>query len=109
MTISDDQLRILLAHDWLHVFEEDTAGEEVYRTAETDVPAARRPRERLHVAVGGTAIVYVGGADDRSRGLPATWHAGDDDISVHLTAGPATRSTYRIFSIAADQIRIHVS
>jgi hypothetical protein len=109
MTMSSDQLRLVSAHDWLHVFEEDRDGEEVYRRADTDVPAARRPRERLRVAAGGAATVFVGGADDRSHGLAAEWHAGDDDITVQIPGGPAGRSTYRIVSIAQDQLRIHVS
>jgi len=109
MTITADQFRLLFAHDWLHVFEEDSGGEEVYRPADTDVPAARRPRERVRVAAGGVATVFVGGADDRARGLAAAWLAGDHDVTVRIHDGTGARSTYRIVSIAHDQIHIRVS
>jgi hypothetical protein len=109
MTPSSDQLQLLCAHDWLHSFEEDEGSEEVYRPADAPVPAARRPRERVRLTAGGAATVFVGGADDRARGLAAEWQASGGDVVVRIPDGPAARSTYRIVSIAPDVLRIRVS
>lgn len=102
-------MQTLTAHEWLHAFEEDAAGDEVYRPAATAVPPARRPRERLNLAADGSAHVSVGGPDDRSRSLAATWSADGDDIVVRVTSAQSARTTYRIVSVHADRLVVRAS
>ncbi len=98
-----------MAHEWLHFFEEDAAGEEIYRPAATAVPPARRPRERLQLGADGAAHVSVGGPDDRSRALAATWTAVSNDIVIRVTSAPTARSSYRIVTIEPDRLVVRVS
>ena len=107
--MSAAQLHAITAHEWLHAFEEDAAGDEVYRPAATAVPPARRPRERLSLKADGSARVSVGGADDRSRALVATWSEDGDDIVISVTSRAAARSTYTIISIENDRLLVRVS
>lgn len=58
---------------WVHVFEEDTPAEAVYRPDGADIPLSRRPRERLELDPDGTARVFVVGADDRPQPVATTW------------------------------------
>jgi hypothetical protein len=75
---------------WVHVFEEDTPQGAVYRPVEGDIAASRRPREQLELAPDGSAMLFVGGADDRLEGQRATWRddAGEaatrDDASLRI-------------------------
>ncbi len=109
MTLSATQLRDVTASEWVHMFEEDAAGDEIYRPAAADTPAARRPRERLRLLADGSAQVSVGGPDDRSRALAATWTPEGEDIVIRIPNGPPTRSTYRIALITADRLTVRVS
>lgn len=102
-------MHAITAHEWLHAFEEDAGGDEVYRPAAAAVPPARRPRERLSLAADGSARVFVGGPDDRSRALAATWSADGDAIVLRVTSAPASRSIYRIMSVQADKLVVRVS
>jgi len=102
-------MQAMTAHQWLHAFEEDAAGDEVYRPAESEVPPARRPRERLTLDADGSARVSVGGPDDRSRALAATWSADGADIVVRVTRTLTARSTYRIVSVEHDRLVVRVS
>jgi hypothetical protein len=62
-------------HDilWVHAFEEDQAGDEVYRPATAPFPLSRRPREAFELHGDGSALVFRGGPDDRSMAHEATW------------------------------------
>lgn len=93
----------------MHVFEDDHDGAEVYRSVHITVPASRRPRERMHIAADGTATIAVGGPDDRSRALSATWTVEDGDVVVHVVNGEPSRSTYHIVTITADQLLVRVT
>ena len=109
MALSAAQLKILTAHEWLHFFEEDAAGDEIYRPAADAVPSARRPRERLRLGADGSAHVSVGGPDDRSRALGATWITDGNDVVVRVTSTPTTRSSYRIVTIEHDRLVVRAS
>jgi hypothetical protein len=58
---------------WVHVFEEDTPTEAVYRPDGADIPLSRRPRERLELDPDGTARVFVAGPGDRPEPVATTW------------------------------------
>jgi hypothetical protein len=53
---------------WLHSFEEDEGGVQVYRPAAGfDFPPSRRGRERLDFGMPGEVSFAVPGPDDRTR------------------------------------------
>lgn len=61
---------------WLHSFEEDESGIEVYRPADRYAfPPARRGREVLEFGGTGTLTMSVPGPDDRPREQPGRWVA----------------------------------
>ena len=78
-------------HDvrWVHAFEEDTPGGEVYRQATDDIPLSRRPREAFELRRDGTARVFTGGPDDRSIAHDAKWTETPDGVVVVAEAGGA--------------------
>lgn len=73
---------------WVHVFEDDAPGSQVYRKATGKIPLSRRPREAFELHRDGSAQVYDGGPDDRSIAHPATWTDTPDGILV-VTGGGA--------------------
>jgi hypothetical protein len=67
---------------WVHVFEEDGAGREVYRPESAAIPLSRRPRERVEIRADGTASVYVPGPDDRFIERQATWVEESGEVVI---------------------------
>lgn len=61
---------------WLHSFEEDEPGVEVYRPAEGFAfPPARRGRESLEFGATGALSMGAPGPDDRPRETAGQWTA----------------------------------
>ena len=61
---------------WLHSFEEDQPGIEIYRPADRYAfPPARRGREALQFGGPGALTTSVPGPDDRLREQPGRWVA----------------------------------
>jgi len=81
----------LLATDWVHVFEEDTADGAVFRPEHSEIPLSRRPRERLRLRPNGKASVLVQGEDDRYVERSATWHDEDGTVVLRARGGPTLR------------------
>jgi hypothetical protein len=81
----------LLATDWVHVFEEDTADGAVFRPEHAEIPLSRRPRERLRLRPNGKATVLVQGEDDRYVERSATWHDEDGTVVLRARGGPTLR------------------
>ena len=81
----------LLATDWVHVFEEDTADGAVFRPEHAEIPLSRRPRERLRLRPNGKASVLVQGEDDRYVERSATWHDEDGTVVLRARGGPTLR------------------
>lgn len=103
---------MLAAHEWIHAFEQDTAEHEVFVPGDSAVPPARRPRERLHLHADHSAQVAVGGADDRSRAIAASWSVEDGAVVVRPDDAPrasAVHATYRIVSISAERLLVRSS
>ncbi len=71
---------------WVHVFEQDTSDGAVFRPEDTDIPLARRPRERLELSPDGSATLLMPGPDDRLVPHPATWREEGDAIVVRDAA-----------------------
>ena len=78
---------------WVHAFEEDTPGEQVYRQAADDIPLSRRPRDAFELHRDGTAQVFTGGPDDRAVAHGATWKETPEGIVEVAGTG---RATFRI-------------
>jgi hypothetical protein len=72
----------LFSTRWVHLFEADTAGAQVFVPETTDVPLSRRPRERLDFRPDGTASIMTPGPDDRPSPSPARWTDEAGDIVV---------------------------
>jgi len=72
---------------WVHVFEEDAAGREVYRPEEGAIPLSRRPRERVQLRADGTASVFLPGPDDRFVEQDASWDEQEGEMVIRLIDG----------------------
>ncbi len=72
----------LFSTRWVHLFEEDTPGAQVFVPETMDVPLSRRPRERLDFDPGGAATILLPGPDDRPSPSPARWTEDAGDIVV---------------------------
>ena len=88
---------------WVHVFEEDDASGQVYRRVAGDLPLSRRPRERLELRDDGSAILRIGGPDDRPRERRGVWREEHDAIVLSLAAGPLGRASELRFVPAGDE------
>jgi hypothetical protein len=90
-------------HDirWVHAFEEDEAGGEVYRPATSTFPLSRRPREAFELHRDGSALVFRGAPDDRSMAHDATWTETPRGIVVEDQDG-AVR--YRVVDRTKEQL-----
>lgn len=85
----------LFSTRWVHLFEEDTPGAQVFVPETTDVPLARRPRERLDFRPDGSASILTPGPDDRSLPSPAQWTEDAGDIVLRSGAGSELRIVER--------------
>ncbi len=74
---------------WVHAFEEDAPGGQVYRQATDDVPLSRRPRDAFELHRDGTALIFTGGPDDRAIAHGASWTEAPDGVVVVAEAGGA--------------------
>jgi len=90
---------------WVHVFEEDDAGGQVYRLATGPIPLSRRPREAFELNADGTAHLFSGGPDDRSVAHTATWTDTAHGIVVASDDG-ATR--FRIVTRTPAQLTVRL-
>jgi hypothetical protein len=89
---------------WVHVFEEDTADGAVFRPEDADIPLSRRPRERFELRPDGSAVLMMGGADDRPVEQPARWT--EEGSQIVVTAGGAVR--LRIVEQSADRLIVQM-
>ena len=85
-----ERLDRLFATRWVHLFEEDADGGEVYAPEDGPIPLARRPRERLQLDPDGAATVFVPGPDDRPAPRPARWSEEGGEIIVRSDSGGAS-------------------
>ncbi len=72
---------------WVHVFEEDAAGQEVYRPEDSAIPLSRRPRERMQLRPDGSASIYLPGPDDRFIEQQASWVEEGGETVIRLRDG----------------------
>jgi hypothetical protein len=91
------------ATTWVHVFEEDTAEGEVFRSADADIPLSRRPRQRVELRPDGSAVLFSGGPDDRYVPTSARWTEEDGEIVVR-DANDIVRM--RIIEQSADRLLV---
>jgi hypothetical protein len=81
---------------WIHLFEEDAGGREVYGPQGDDVPLSRRPRRRLSFLADGSARVSTGGPDDRFVDAAASWREEGDEVIVRIDEGPRAGQELRV-------------
>ncbi len=72
----------LFSTRWVHLFEEDAPGAQIFVPETRGVPLSRRPRERLDLRPDGTASIMTPGPDDRPLPSPARWSEDAGDIVV---------------------------
>jgi hypothetical protein len=100
----------LLRQRWIHSFEEDGAGMQVYRPQSWDFPLARRPREAFELRTDGTAQLFLPGAGDRPEAADASWTEEDGEVVIRATkktaGGP---SALRIIESTADKLVVRRS
>jgi hypothetical protein len=76
---------------WVHAFEEDSAGGEVYRPETEDIPLSRRPRRRIALSPDGSARIGVPGPADRPVEMDATWNREGDEFVIRTKASGGRR------------------
>jgi hypothetical protein len=89
---------------WIHVFEEDGAGEQVYQPASGPIPLSRRPREGLTLHADGTATVEAGGADDRPVRHQATWRRTAQGLVVDVPTAGGGSTELHIVRASPDRL-----
>ena len=72
----------LFRHRWIHSFEEDSAGAQVYRPESWDFPLSRRPREAFELRADGTGQLFLPGQEDRPQAADASWTNEDGDLVI---------------------------
>lgn len=97
----------LFEERWLHSYEEDTAGGQVYRPESWDFPLSRRPREAIELHPDGKARIFLPGAADRPRPVNAAWSDEQGSIVVRAPSQSGGAETARrIISAASDKLVI---
>jgi hypothetical protein len=100
----------LLRQRWIHSFEEDGAGTQVYRPQSWDFPLARRPREAFELRADGTAQLFLPGAEDRPEAADASWTEEDGEVIIRATKKTARGpSALRIIEPTADKLVVRRS
>jgi hypothetical protein len=92
----------LLRH-WVHVHEEDTPTEQVYRPSGTKLPPARG-RRGIELQPGGAAIRYGIAAGDGGTQEVGRWTAAPDgriDLSFGGASTPMT-----VVAVTPDELRV---
>lgn len=88
-------LSLLFGVRWMHVFEEDAPGRQVYRPENTDVPLSRRPRERLVIEPDGVAVWHHGAADDRLTAISGRWQEAGGEVRFLFPDGTGAPAAVR--------------
>jgi hypothetical protein len=84
-----DERALLVESTWVHVFEEDESGVEVYRPESDAIPRSRRTRERLCFFANGTARILRAAPDDRHEQAAAYWKEEHGRITVTTDSAAA--------------------
>jgi hypothetical protein len=100
----------LFRHRWVHSFEEDIAGAQVYRRQSWDFPLSRRPREAFELRADGTAQLFLPGAEDRPQAADASWTEEEGELVIRAAKkGARGPSRFRIIESAADKLVVRRS
>ena len=91
-------LSLLFGVRWIHVFEEDAPGRQVYRPERADVPLSRRPRERLVIEPDGVAVWHRGAPDDRLTALRGRWQEAGGEVRFLFPEGAGAPARVREFA-----------
>jgi len=77
----------LFSTTWVHVFEEDSGEDKVYRPEEGPIPLSRRPRERFRLDPDGSAHLFAPGPDDRFVERPGSWNKENGVFVIRAREG----------------------
>jgi hypothetical protein len=100
----------LLHQRWIHSFEEDGAGTQIYRPQSWDFPLARRPREAFELRADGTAQLFLPGAGDRPEAADASWAEEGGEVVIRAAKKTARGpSELRIIESTADKLVVRRS
>ena len=91
----------LLHNRWLHVHEEDTPGETVYRPATAQLPLSR-PRTGFELHPDGTLLEIGPSPTDAIQQLPGNWDLRDNVLTLRSPTAGSQRLT--IASLAPDRL-----
>ena len=90
---------------WMHSWEEDAAGEQVYRPEGYDFPLSRRPRESFELKPDGTLILGEPSADDSLREAQGRWEIAESDkLLFYSGSGTKPEKKMRIKSASDDRL-----
>ena len=93
----------LLARKWLHAYEEDSDGNEVFRPEGSNLPPSRG-REILDLRQGAAATKSIPGPDDRSKAVARTWSLDMGRVLTLGSSGKGPGMAYEIVSVAQDRL-----
>jgi hypothetical protein len=92
---------------WIHSFEEDTAGGQVYRPETWDFPLSRRPRESFVLNRDGSAGMFLSGAADKPERKSASWTEDGDEIVIRAgKKGSRAAAPLRVIEHGPDRLVI---
>ena len=101
--------RDVLPGRWIHSWEEDAGGNQVYRPEGYDFPLSRRPRESVELRPDGTLILGEPSASDSLREAQGRWEIAEGDILLFYSgSGTEPEKKMRIKSASDDRLVVHV-
>jgi len=94
-----------LARQWVHAYEEDSGGNEVYRPSDYKLPPARG-REVLDLGSLSKGSRSIPGADDRPLSTSGRWVISEDvkTLSFQPATGAAGRVSYELVSVEEEKL-----
>jgi hypothetical protein len=101
--------RDALSRRWIHSWEEDADGDQVYRPESYDFPLSRRPRESFELRPDGTLILGEPSANDSLREAQGRWEIAEgDNLFFYSGSGAEPEKKMRIKSASDDRLVVQV-
>jgi hypothetical protein len=92
---------------WVHSFEEDASGGQVYRPETWDFPLSRRPRQAILLNADGSAEIFAPGAADRPERESASWTQDGDEIVIRAAKkGRRAGTILRVIEHGPDRLLV---
>src|SRR5262245_24530574 len=91
--------------EWVHVYERDSSAGALFLPSGAGIPLSRRPRERLVLRKDGSAVISLGGPDDRPDARGARWSREGREIVVR---DPGHGATWRIVEYSSERLLVRM-